>query len=191
MGGDYLYDWIKTIWETDIIEEASKIAVGFPCAPKRLKEPRCHLVGKYLIPEYSGVVVGVKLPQEKPDPAKVHDITVQKEPGDAALVPPEGFETMGWVVGRGDTYAEAEENLDESLRKVSSRSRASTRRRRSARRGARTASARRRSRAAEFCSRRGSKKSAASTSARRRCTSASCATSSTRRAPRRAWCTRT
>ena len=118
MGGDYLYDWIKTVWDTDIIEEASKIAVGLPCAPKRLKEPRCHLVGRYLIPEDSGVVVGVKLPQEKPDPAKVHDVTVQKEPGDAALVPPEGFETMGWVVGRGDTYAEAEENLDAAMRQV-------------------------------------------------------------------------
>jgi D-alanine--D-alanine ligase len=119
MGGDYLYDWIKTIWEVDVIEEASKIAVGIPCQPKRLKEPRCHLVGKYLIPEHSGVVVGVKLPPEKTDPAKIHDITVQKEPGDAALVPPEGFETMGWVVGRGDTYAEAEENLDGALRKIS------------------------------------------------------------------------
>jgi D-alanine-D-alanine ligase len=119
MGGDYLYDWIKTIWEVDIIEEASKIAVGMPCHPKRLKEPRCHLVGKYLIPEHSGVVTGVKLPQEKPDPLKVHDISVQKEPGDAVLVPPEGFETIGWAVGRGDTYAEAEENLDETLRQVS------------------------------------------------------------------------
>lgn len=119
MGGDYIYDWVKTIWAVDIIEEASKIAVGFPCAPKRLKEPRCHLVGKYLIPDDSGVVVGVKLPQEEPDPATVHDITIHKEPGDAALIPPEGFETMGWVVGRGDTYAEAEENLDAALRTVS------------------------------------------------------------------------
>ncbi|MBI4371258.1 MAG: ATP-grasp domain-containing protein [Elusimicrobia bacterium] len=118
MGGDYLYDWIRTIWETDLIEEASKIAVGAPCAPRRLKEPRCHLVGKYLIPEHSGVVVGVKLPQEKPDPLKVHDVSVQKEPGDAVLVPPEGFETIGWAVGRGDTYAEAEENLEGALRQV-------------------------------------------------------------------------
>lgn len=118
MGGDYLYDWIKMVWAVDLIEEAAKIAVGAPCAPRRLKEPRCHLVGKYLIPEYSGVVTGVKLPQGKLDPEKVHEIAIQKEPGDAALVPPEGFETMGWVVGRGDTYAEAEENLDEAMRQV-------------------------------------------------------------------------
>ena len=119
MGGDYLYDWIKTVWSVDLIEEASRIAIGAPCHPKRLKEPRCHLVGKYLIPEHSGVVVGVKLPQEKPDPSKTHDVTVQKEAGDAVLVPPEGFETMGWVVGRGETYAEAEENLDAALKQVS------------------------------------------------------------------------
>ncbi|MDE2491871.1 MAG: ATP-grasp domain-containing protein [Elusimicrobia bacterium] len=119
MGGDYLYDWIKTVWEVDLIEESSKIAVGLPSQPKRLKEPRCHLVGKYLIPEHSGVVVGVKLPPEKPDAAKIHDIAVQKEAGDAVLVPPEGFETMGWIVGRGDTYAEAEENLDGAVRQVS------------------------------------------------------------------------
>ena len=118
MGGDYLYDWIKTVWEVDLIEEASRIALGLPCRPKRLKEPRCHLVGKYLIPEYSGVVTGVKLPAEKPSADKVHEIAVQKEPGDAVLVPPEGFETMGWVVGRGDTYTEAEENLDETLGQV-------------------------------------------------------------------------
>lgn len=119
MGGDYIYDWVKTIWEVDLIEEASRIALNLPSLPKRLKEPRCHLVGRYLIPEYSGVVVGVKVPQEKSDPAKVHDIAIQKEPGDAVLVPPEGFETLGWVVGRGDTYAEAEENLDEVLHHVS------------------------------------------------------------------------
>lgn len=118
MGGDYLSDWIKTVWEVDLVEEASRIAVGLPCAPRRLKEPRCHLVGRYLIPEHSGVVVGTRLPQEKADPLKVHDVTVQKEPGDAVLIPPEGFETMGWVVGRGDTYAEAEENLDDAARGV-------------------------------------------------------------------------
>jgi carnosine synthase len=56
MGGDYLYHWIKTIWEVDIIEEASKIAVGYPCHSKRLKEPRCYLVGRYLISEHEGVV---------------------------------------------------------------------------------------------------------------------------------------
>jgi D-alanine-D-alanine ligase len=156
MGGDYLYDWVKTVWEVDLIEEASRIALGLPCRPKRLREPRAHLVGKYLIPAHSGVVSGLTLPQEKPDAKKVHDITLQKEPGDPVLVPPEGFESIGWVVGRGDTYAEAEENLDEALRGVTVAIAPSTRlllgktRRR-------TASARRKPRGGASGSRRASK----------------------------------
>jgi D-alanine-D-alanine ligase len=118
MGGDYLHDWIRTVWDVDIIEEAARIAAGLPCRPARLKEAKCHLVGNYLVPPYSGVISGLSAPLEKPDPLKVHDITLQKEPGDAVLVPPEGFETIGWVVGRGDTYAEAEENLDSALRGI-------------------------------------------------------------------------
>ena len=114
MGGDYLHDWIKTVWNTDFIEEAAKIAAGLPCAPKKLKEPKVHLVSKYLIAPHSGVIAGLSVPA-KLDEKKVHDVTLQKEPGDAALVPPEGFESIGWVVGEGNTYAEAEENLDEAL----------------------------------------------------------------------------
>src|SRR5207253_1312220 len=82
---------------------------GLPSAPKRLAEAKVHLVGKYLVPAHSGVVSGLSAPSEKPDPLKVHDIALLKEPGDPVLVPPEGFETIGWVVGRGGTYAEAEE----------------------------------------------------------------------------------
>ncbi|MBI4376620.1 MAG: ATP-grasp domain-containing protein [Elusimicrobia bacterium] len=118
MGGDYLYDWINTIWGVDLVEEAARIAAGLPCSPSTLTEPKMHLVGKYLVAAHSGVVSGVTAPAEKPDPSKIHDITLLKEPGDPVLVPPEGFEALGWVVGRGDTYAEAEENLDEALRHI-------------------------------------------------------------------------
>ena len=116
MGGDYIYDWVKTVWGVDIIEQAARISAGLPCAAQKLKEANIHLVGKYLVPPYSGVISGLSSP--KPDPAKVHDVTLLKEPGDPVLVPPEGFEAIGWVVGRGDTYAEAEENLDEAMRAI-------------------------------------------------------------------------
>ncbi len=119
MGGDYLHDWIKTVWDVDLIEEAARLAAGLPSSPKRLAEAKVHLVGKYLVPAHSGVVSGLSASLDKPDPEKVHDITLLKEPGDPVLVPPEGFETIGWVVGRGGTYAEAEENLDEALRGIS------------------------------------------------------------------------
>ncbi|MDE2040453.1 MAG: ATP-grasp domain-containing protein [Elusimicrobia bacterium] len=118
MGGDYLEDWIRAVWEVDLAEEAARIAAGLPCDPKRLKEAKIHLVGKYLIPPYSGVISGLSAPESLKNPEKIHDITLEKEPGDPVLVPPEGFESIGWVVGRGDTYSEAEQNLDEALRGI-------------------------------------------------------------------------
>lgn len=117
MGGDYLYDWIKTVWGVDLVEQAARIACGLPCAPRAADEPKLHLVGKYIIPSASGVISGLSAP-EKFDREKVHDITLQKEAGDPVLVPPEGFESVGWVVGRGHTYAEAEENLDDARRQI-------------------------------------------------------------------------
>lgn len=119
MGGDYLYDWVKTVWAVDLIEESARIALGLRSDPKSPKEPLTHLVGKYLIPSSSGVISGMKAPSEdRFDRRKVHDVTLLKEPGDPVLVPPEGFEAIGWVVGKGDTYAEAELNLDEALKDV-------------------------------------------------------------------------
>ena len=118
MGGDYLCDWIKTVWDVDMVEQHARIDAGLPCDPKILKEPKTHMVGKYLIPPHSGVITTLSQPADEPDPKKVHDVYLQKEPGDPVLVPPEGFETIGWVVGRGDTYAEAEENLDEAVGKI-------------------------------------------------------------------------
>ncbi len=116
MGGDYVYDWVRTVWDVDLIEEAARIAVGLPCRPAKAAEAKVHLVGRYLVAPSSGVVSGLTAPEK--DPARVHDVTLLKEPGDPVLVPPEGFETVGWVVGKGGTYVEAEENLTSAMRSV-------------------------------------------------------------------------
>src|SRR5581483_9539177 len=64
MGGDYLGDWIKTVWGVDVVEQAARIAVGLPCAPTQLAEPKVHVVGKYLIPPHSGVVSSLSVPEK-------------------------------------------------------------------------------------------------------------------------------
>ena len=118
MGGDYMWDWIKTVWDVDLIEESVKIAVGLPSEPVKLKEPKVHLVGRYLIPSASGVISRISLPNGKAPPDGIHDVTVLKELGDPVLIPPEGFDSIGWVVGKGPTYADAEEHLEEALRNL-------------------------------------------------------------------------
>lgn len=116
MGGDYLYDWIKSVWDVDIVEEAARIAVGLTCRPNSAEEPKIHLVGNYLTANYSGVITRLTGPAEESSDTK--DIILLKEAGDAVLVPPEGFEAIGWVVGKGNTYAEAENALALARREV-------------------------------------------------------------------------
>lgn len=117
MGGDYLYDWVKEVWGVDLIEESSRVAFGLPASPSAAPEPKTHLVGRYLVPSSSGVISGLTTPAKR-DPERIHDITFLKEQGDPVLVPPEGFEALGWVVGKGNTYAEAELNLETALKDV-------------------------------------------------------------------------
>ncbi len=116
LGGDYLWDWVRTAWDVDLIEESLKIAVGLPCEPVRLKEAKLHLVGRTIIPAASGVISRISLPERRGPAGGIHDVALLKETGDAVLVPPEGFDAIGWVAGEGHTYAEAEENLEEALR---------------------------------------------------------------------------
>lgn len=114
MGGDYIYEWVREVWGVDLIEESLKIALGLPSEPRPFPEPRVHMVGKYLVPEDSGVISGLKTPP----PSRKCEITLHKEIGDAILVPPEGFDSVGWIVGRGNTYAAAEEHLLEATQET-------------------------------------------------------------------------
>ncbi|MBI4051174.1 MAG: ATP-grasp domain-containing protein [Elusimicrobia bacterium] len=118
MGGDYIPDWIKTVWGVDLVEESLKIAVGMPVHPQKHTEPQAHLVGRYLIPSSSGVISGITSLNGHPDHTKVHETMLEKEIGDPVFVPPEGFDSLGWVVGKGNNYAEAEENLEETFKNL-------------------------------------------------------------------------
>ncbi|MEI8191945.1 MAG: ATP-grasp domain-containing protein, partial [candidate division NC10 bacterium] len=80
--------------------------------------PQAQLVGKYSDPDISGVFAGSGVPDDLASREKVHDGTVLKEAGDAVLVAPEGIEEIGWIVCSGDTYAEAELNLETAFKDI-------------------------------------------------------------------------
>ncbi len=116
MGGDYLYDWVKTVWDIDMIEKILEIAVGEQIQLPSLAASRTHVFGLYLIPNQSGVVTridGVELAAQLPGTEAVF---LKKHVGDAILVPPEGFENVGWVVGKGESPAIAEAAAREAIR---------------------------------------------------------------------------
>ncbi|MCX6784845.1 MAG: ATP-grasp domain-containing protein, partial [Candidatus Komeilibacteria bacterium] len=60
MGGDYLCDWVKTVWEVDLVEQGLRICTGLPINAQKTSKPKVFLAGTYLIPENSGVVTGLR-----------------------------------------------------------------------------------------------------------------------------------
>ncbi|MBU2561480.1 MAG: ATP-grasp domain-containing protein [Nanoarchaeota archaeon] len=112
MGGDYLCDWVKIVWDVDLVEQALRIAVGLPLNYVQAAQPNCYLTGKYFIPEHSGVLTNIRIPQGMTELPYVKTLKINKHVGDPILVPPLGFENIGWLVTSGQSHVESERDLD-------------------------------------------------------------------------------
>ncbi|OIO27212.1 hypothetical protein COX86_02095 [Candidatus Micrarchaeota archaeon CG_4_10_14_0_2_um_filter_60_11] len=117
MGGDYIWDWVNTIWGVDLVQEALSIALGEQ-VNRTPQPPKCFLSARYFNSEKSGVVCGIRGWQEAKGNAGLHDFYLDKEVGDVVLAPPEGFESVGWIACKGNTLSEAEKSLDELFNSV-------------------------------------------------------------------------
>ncbi|MDP2586165.1 MAG: ATP-grasp domain-containing protein [Candidatus Komeilibacteria bacterium] len=119
MGGDEVYSFVKVAWGVDLIEHAVKIALGV-YIPKihRPVAPRKYLAGKYFLNENSGILVKLTVPEDLKRHPNLEEIHFFKEIGDAILVPPEGYEFLGWVVVSGYNRLDAQDNLREITGKV-------------------------------------------------------------------------
>jgi D-alanine-D-alanine ligase len=108
MGGDEVYSFVKTAWGVDLVEHAAAIMLGHYVKRIRKPErPRKFVSGKYFLPQHSGVLAALSLPE------KVKDAELQffKKVGDAVLAPPLGYEYLGWTYAEADTLGEAEEKV--------------------------------------------------------------------------------
>lgn len=120
MGGDYIYSIIKAAWGVDMIENAVKIALGVYLPKiKKPEVPKKYIVGQYFLPSHSGILSKLTV-DEKLKKARykelIEELYIEKEIGDAVLVPPEGFENLGWVTVSGETQADARNNMEDILR---------------------------------------------------------------------------
>lgn len=119
MGGDEVYSFVKGAWGVDLIENAVKIAFGI-YIPKitRPELPKKFICGEYFLPAHSGILSKLYLDDKlkKPKYKKmIEEMHIDKQIGDAVLVPPEGYEYMGWVTVAGETQADARDNMDDVL----------------------------------------------------------------------------
>lgn len=119
MGGDEAYAFAKEVWHTDLIENAVKISMGL-YMDKVIKpeEPYNYLISQTLIPPYSGLLVKLDIEEKLKANKNIVDLFIFKEVGDPVLVPPEGYEYLGWVTVSGNNDLDAEENLEEVLSEI-------------------------------------------------------------------------
>jgi biotin carboxylase len=118
MGGDYVYSYIKGAWGVDLIEEAAKVALGMYTKIEKPEEPLKYIVGWDLHPESSGVLVELDIPEELSRKKYLEEISVYKEVGDPVLLPPVGYELLGWLTVSGDNILDAQDNLKEALKLI-------------------------------------------------------------------------
>lgn len=117
MGGDDIYFNVKQIWGIDMIELGLTIALNQTVnfKPKTQLE---KIICRYFIPESSGIVTKIENLQEIQKFKNVLKLVMNKDVGDAILVPPEGFQNAGWAIVKGKTYQEAETIMNKLTSKL-------------------------------------------------------------------------
>lgn len=117
MGGDDIHLNVKTVWGADMIKIGLQIALGLKVDHKKIDPSDC-VICRYFIPEYSGIVTNISGVKESKDNKNVLDLVINKDVGDAVMVPPEGYENMGWIVTKGRSYQEAETVMERAIKKL-------------------------------------------------------------------------
>lgn len=115
MGGDYVYSYNKSAWNIDLIEYAAKIAIGQLVKIKPVASPRRYIIGWDLHPESSGLLVELNVEEELKKKKYFEEMNIYKEVGDPILLPPEGYESLGWLTVAGDNFLDAQDNLKDAL----------------------------------------------------------------------------
>lgn len=118
MGGDYVYSYIKSAWDVDLIELAVKVALGVHINPIKNLKNKKYVIGRDLSVEDSGIVNEFSLPDNFEKYPFLEDHMFYKELGDSIMVPPEGFETFGWVTVSGQSFPDATDNLNSLLKEI-------------------------------------------------------------------------
>ncbi len=119
MGGDYVYSYIKDAWGVDLIEMAVKISTGEYIKIKKPETPKKYIVGWDLHSKESGILAELNISDKVKKKPYVEEIHIYKEIGDPILVPPEGYEYLGWITVSGDNILDARDNLEKILDLIS------------------------------------------------------------------------
>lgn len=115
MGGDYVYSYNKAAWGLDLIENAIRIALGQFVAIKKPALAKKYIIGWDIHPDFSGLLVELNVDEELKKKKYFEELHFYKDVGDSILMPPEGYESLGWLTVSGDNFLDAQDNLRDAL----------------------------------------------------------------------------
>lgn len=119
MGGDEVYSFIKGAWNVDLIESAVKIALGIYIPQiKKLEMPCKYITGMDFLSDNSGVLSQLDINEEIHKKDYLEQLHFFKKVGDPILVPPEGYEYLGWITVSGHSLPDARDKLKEALKYI-------------------------------------------------------------------------
>ena len=115
MGGDYVHSYIKDAWDVDMIEMSVKIALGIYIKIEKPSLPKKHLIGWDLHPQHSGILVQLDIERRAKENKHLEELHLFKKIGDPVLVPPDGYDYLGWLTVSGKNLIDAQDNLKDIL----------------------------------------------------------------------------
>ncbi|MFA6171165.1 MAG: ATP-grasp domain-containing protein [Patescibacteria group bacterium] len=117
MGGDYTQENIWQVYNFDLIKTGCEIALRMNVTTQP-KEARKYVVGKFFIPKSSGIITKIIGFEEIKKHEQVIEYFLSKKVGDSVLIPPDGYENLGWVIVGGSSYTDAERAMAYIFEKV-------------------------------------------------------------------------
>lgn len=120
LGGDEIYPSVKAAWNFDLLEGALKLALGL-YLPKieAFKEPAKYLATQTFSAEHSGILVNLDIDDDLRKKPFVEELYFEKKTGDSILVPPDGYEYLGWIMVSGLNPLDSRDNLQEAIKGIS------------------------------------------------------------------------
>lgn len=119
MGADETYFFVKSAWKVDLVEYSAKIVLGTYFEKiEKPDSPFNYLVSSDFLSDSSGLLVKFNIDDEMKEKKHLEELHIFKKVGDPILVPPEGFDCLGWIAANGLNYSNAKDNLDDLLEQV-------------------------------------------------------------------------
>ncbi|MCF7836925.1 ATP-grasp domain-containing protein [Candidatus Gracilibacteria bacterium] len=112
MGGDDVFIFVKGVWEVDLIENAVKVATKVYIPKIHKAEPKKYIIDKFFLSNHSGILTNFEIKSALKHDKNLEGVHFFKKIGDPILVPPEGYEYLGWLNVSGNNALKAKENLN-------------------------------------------------------------------------------